>query len=73
MASQGLIYRVRPEAQSRLTAAYMVFYSTESALGSSISTLVYARWAWTGVSMLGAGIAAAALLFWAITLPKRMA
>lgn len=73
VASQGLIYRVRPEAQSRLTAAYMVFYSTGSALGSSISTLVYARWAWTGVSMLGAGIAAAALLFWAITLPKRMA
>lgn len=73
VASQGLIYRVRPEAQSRLTAAYMVFYSTGSALGSSISTLVYARWAWTGVSMLGAGIAAAALLFWAITLPRRMA
>jgi predicted MFS family arabinose efflux permease len=73
VASQGLIYRVRPEAQSRLTAAYMVFYSVGSALGSSTSTLVYARWAWTGVSLLGAGIAAAALLFWAMTLPKRMA
>lgn len=69
VTNQGLIYRVRPEAQSRLTAAYMVFYSIGSAFGSSVSTLVYARWAWTGVSLLGAGIATTALLFWVITLP----
>lgn len=71
VTNQGLIYRVRPEAQSRLTAAYMVFYSLGSGLGASASTVVYARWAWPGVSWLGAGIAAAALLFWAVTLPRR--
>ena len=58
----------RPEAQSRLTAGYMVFYSIGSALGSSGSTLVYAQAGWTGVSLLGAAIAAIALAFWAATL-----
>ena len=39
VTDQGMIYRVRSEAQSRLTAAYMVFYSIGSAFGSSSSTL----------------------------------
>ncbi|AZO79449.1 MULTISPECIES: MFS transporter [unclassified Bosea (in: a-proteobacteria)] len=68
VTNQAMIYRVRPEAQSRLTAGYMVFYSIGSAFGSSSSTLVYAHAGWTGVSLLGAGIAAVALIFWAATL-----
>ncbi len=68
VTNQAMIYRVRPEAQSRLTAGYMVFYSIGSALGSSGSTLVYAQAGWTGVSLLGAAIAAIALAFWAATL-----
>ncbi len=68
VTNQAMIYRVRPEAQSRLTAGYMVFYSIGSALGSSSSTLVYAQAGWTGVSLLGAAIAAIALIFWASTL-----
>ncbi|MGJ4855875.1 MFS transporter [Labrys sp. La1] len=68
VTNQGMIYRVRPEAQSRLTAAYMVFYSVGSAIGSSSSTMVYAYAGWTGVSLLGATIAAIALVFWAATL-----
>lgn len=68
VTNQGMIYRVRPEAQNRLTAAYMVFYSIGSAAGSSISTMVYAHAGWNGVCLMGAGIGAAALLFWAATL-----
>lgn len=68
VTNQGMIYRVRPEAQSRLTAAYMVFYSIGSAFGSSSSTIVYAYAGWTGVSLLGAAIAAVTLAFWAATL-----
>jgi len=34
---QSLVYRVRPEAQSRLTAGYMVFYSIGSAVGANTS------------------------------------
>ncbi|SFC64973.1 Predicted arabinose efflux permease, MFS family [Bosea sp. CRIB-10] len=68
VTNQAMIYRVRPEAQSRLTAGYMVFYSIGSTLGSSSSTLVYAQAGWTGVSLLGAAIATVALVFWAATL-----
>jgi len=67
VSSQGLIYRVRPEAQSRLTAAYMLLYSAGSAVGAIAATAVHAAAGWTGVSVLGAVITAVALLFWAIT------
>lgn len=68
VTNQAMIYRVRPEAQNRLTAAYMVFYSIGSATGSSISTVAYARAGWTGVCALGAAISLLTLLFWAATL-----
>ncbi len=70
VANQSLIYRVRPEARSRLTAGYMIFYSIGCAAGSIVSTLVYARAGWTGVCMLGAGISAVAIAFWALTRPS---
>ncbi|NTI73028.1 MFS transporter [Agrobacterium rhizogenes] len=68
VTNQAMIYRVRPDAQSRLTAGYMVFYSIGSALGSSMSTLAYAHAGWLGVCLLGAGISALALAFWGLTL-----
>jgi predicted MFS family arabinose efflux permease len=67
VSNQSLIYRVRPEAQSRLTAGYMVFYSIGCALGSTASTIAYARAGWGGVCLLGASISVAALAFWAST------
>jgi predicted MFS family arabinose efflux permease len=68
VTNQGMIYRVRPEAQSRLTAVYMVFYSVGSAIGSSSSTMVYAHAGWNGVCLLGASISALTLAFWTVTL-----
>jgi predicted MFS family arabinose efflux permease len=67
VANQSLIYRVRPEAQSRLTAGYMVCYSIGCAIGSIVSTLVYARAGWSGVCFGGAAISAIALVFWTLT------
>ena len=67
VTNQAMIYRVRPEAQNRLTAAYMVFYSIGSAAGSSASTVAYAHAGWTGVCALGVAISLIALLFWAAT------
>jgi predicted MFS family arabinose efflux permease len=69
VTNQGMIYRIRPEAQSRLTAVYMVFYSLGSAIGSSSSTMIYAHAGWTGVCLFGATISTLAFAFWAITLP----
>lgn len=67
VTNQAMIYRVRPNAQNRLTAAYMVFYSIGSASGSALSTWVYAHAGWNGVCLLGAGISLFTLIFWAAT------
>jgi len=71
VTSQSMIYSVRPEAQSRLTAGYMLFYSIGSALGSIGSTAMYAWGGWLGVCLLGAGINTVALIYWWSTLAPR--
>ncbi|GAA3407388.1 MFS transporter [Paenibacillus hodogayensis] len=67
VTSQTMIFAARPEARSRLTAGYMIFYSAGSALGSIASTRMYAYAGWNGVCLLGAAVSGAALLFWAFT------
>ena len=67
VTNQSMIYRVRPDAQSRLTAGYMIFYSIGSAIGSLSSTMIYAQAGWLGVCAAGGVISAAALIFWATT------
>lgn len=68
VTSQSLIYSVRPDAQSRLVAAYMLFYSAGSALGSVLATMMYAWAGWLGVCALGAAINLLALVYWRLTL-----
>jgi predicted MFS family arabinose efflux permease len=68
VTSQSLIYSVRPEAQSRLAAGYMLFYSVGSALGSVGSTMMYAWGGWIAVCGLGMAINLLALLYWLATL-----
>lgn len=67
VTNQSMIYRVRPEAQSRLTAGYMIFYSIGSASGSLSSTIIYAHAGWAGVCIAGFAISIATLVFWAAT------
>ncbi|WP_416367276.1 MFS transporter [Paenibacillus sanfengchensis] len=67
VTNQTMILSVLPEARSRLTAGYMIFYSLGSAAGAVASTLVYSRAGWLGVCILGGGISTAAILFWAGT------
>jgi len=67
VTNQSVIYRLRPEARSRLTAAYMAFYSVGCASGSVASTWMYAQAGWSGVCVLGAAISAVALAFWVVT------
>ncbi|OBR63785.1 transporter [Paenibacillus oryzae] len=64
VTNQSLIYKARPEAQSRLTAAYMIFYSIGSAAGSIFSTQMYAWFGWEGVCWLGGAVSGLALLTW---------
>lgn len=67
VTNQSLLFTVRPEAQSRLVAGYMVFYSLGSGLGSIASTTAFAHTGWTGVCVVGGSFSALALFFWAFT------
>ncbi len=67
VTNQSFIFAARPDAHSRLAGAYMVFYSIGSATGAIASTATYAAAGWVGVCILGASIAAVALLFWRVT------
>jgi predicted MFS family arabinose efflux permease len=65
VSNQSLLYREGASARSRLTAAYMLAYSTGCATGSIGSTLVFEAAGWTGVCLAGSAISAAAIGFWA--------
>ncbi len=64
VTNQGEIYRLHPEARSRITTAYMVSYFIGGSVGSATSAVVYAHYGWAGVSLLGAAFIATALVFW---------
>lgn len=64
ITNQSEIYRLRPEARSRLTTAYMVTYFIGGSLGSATSAVVYARFGWGGVCLLGAAYLAVAVAYW---------
>ena len=61
VTNQSLIYRLAPEARSRINAAYMVCYFVGGALGSALGSWVYAGHRWTGVCVLGAAVGAVAV------------
>ncbi|RWX81415.1 MFS transporter [Neorhizobium lilium] len=68
VTNQSIIFDRHPEASSRLVGGYMVFYSIGSAIGAISSTIAYAQAEWSGVSILGAGFSAVALVVWGTTL-----
>jgi len=73
ITNQGAIYRIHPEARSRVTSVYMICYFLGGAAGSALSTSVFQRWGWNGVSALGAAfaLAATALAIVAVTTDLR--
>ncbi|AXO87620.1 MFS transporter [Pseudomonas parafulva] len=67
VTNQSLIFAARPDAQSRMVGAYMLFYAIGSALGAAAATQVYVHWGWPAVCLLGATISTAALILWCLT------
>jgi len=65
ITNQSEIYRLRPDARSRLTSAYMTCYFTGGVVGSALASLVYASSGWTGDSLLGAAFGICTVLLWA--------
>ncbi|QYR22307.1 MFS transporter [Paenibacillus sp. sptzw28] len=68
VTNQSMILSTRPEAGSRLTAGYMIFYSFGSATGAVALTWIYSWAGWFGVCILGTLVSMIAVLFWACTL-----
>lgn len=64
ISNQSAIYRIRPEARSRLTAGYMTSYFTGGAVGSLASAYAYGHAGWAGVVAVGAVVSGLGLLTW---------
>jgi len=64
ITNQSEIYKVRPDARSRITTAYMTTYFIGGAIGSATSAATYDVYGWIGVSWLGTGFALLAIFFW---------
>lgn len=60
VTNQSLVYRLAPEARSRVNSAYMVCYFAGGAVGSSVGASIYGAHQWLGVCVLGGGIGAVA-------------
>ena len=56
VANQTRIFGLNPAARSRLNTIYMTIYFIGGALGSALSSLVWERYAWTGVCALAASL-----------------
>ncbi len=73
ITNQGEIYRLRPEARSRITSAYMAGFFAGGVFGSAASSLAFAHFGWNGVCLLGAGLGVAASVVWTLTPAKKPA
>lgn len=64
VSNMNQVYRLRPEARSRINAGYMAGYFVGGALGSLSSAALYEAFGWRGVCAAGAALALLALGIW---------
>jgi predicted MFS family arabinose efflux permease len=62
VTNQSLIYRLAPDARSRVTSAYMVSCFIGGAVGSAVGSEAFTLFHWAGVSILGALIGVGAVV-----------
>lgn len=67
VTNQSVMYRMMPEARSRLTAGYMTSYFIGGALGSLISAMAYQYAQWQGVCVTGAVLSLMGIVIWWLT------
>lgn len=60
----SVVVSVHPHKSGRLIGGYMIFYSIGSALGAIAATATYARYGWSGITILGAAFSGFALAVW---------
>lgn len=57
ISNQSIIYGLKPEARARINTVYMAIVFLAGAAGSAAGTATWHQWNWTGVTMVGLGIA----------------
>ena len=59
------LYMLAPELRGRLNGLFLTFIFMCAAVASGLAAAIYAFHGWGGLSLLGAGFAVVALLFYA--------
>lgn len=67
ISNQSAIYRLHPDARSRITTAYMSAYFLGGVLCSSVTGALYAADGWGAVCVFGAGVSLFGLATWLAT------
>ncbi len=62
--NQSVIYDLLPQARSRLTTVYVTTMFAGGAIGSALGAQAYARWGWTGATLVAAALPVLGLLCW---------
>jgi predicted MFS family arabinose efflux permease len=67
LSNQSEIYRLAPEARSRINSAYMTSYFVGGAVGSALSAAAWAAGGWHEVCVVGAAFGVATVVVWALS------
>jgi predicted MFS family arabinose efflux permease len=68
---QREIYELRADARARINTIYMTAIFLGGAVATAISGTIYSGDGWTGVTLLGAGLAFIALIVWTVAALRR--
>ena len=64
VSNQSVVYKLRPEARSRITTVYITSYFLGGALGSLCAAALWSATGWVGICALGAVLPLIALALW---------
>ncbi|MFI9833181.1 MFS transporter [Streptomyces sp. NPDC051913] len=67
---QHTVYQLDPAARARLNSAFIALFFVGGAAGSQLGSVVYHAGGWTALTVLGAALPLAALLYWATERPR---
>jgi predicted MFS family arabinose efflux permease len=66
VTNQSVIYRLNPQARSRITAVYMTTAFIGASAGSALASLSFRVAGWSGLCLMGALLPAILLLMWGL-------
>lgn len=64
VSNMNAIYKIRPDARSRMNTGYMVSYFSGGMLGSVASTYLFSHYGWCAITVLGMLLAIIGIVIW---------